>query len=261
MAALPELRDPSLPGVWRASELGQGEQRTLGTGEGELDRELPGGGWPQGSLTEILQAQPGLHEWRLLLPALRQAADRGTLVLIAPPHLPNLPALACQGVAAGRILRIEARTPAERLWAAEQALRCRELGALLAWLPQARPEQLRRLHLASQASPAAQPPLVFAFRPIDARHESSPAPLRVALQGQGSEGLALQVLKRRGPAMEHPMVLAAPLPVTPVLRRVQTSTAMVQKDLSDAPIRNPDHVVDRPRPAERHIPTARTVHA
>lgn len=261
MAALSEVRDTPLPGVWRASELGTAELRTLGTGHGELDKELPGGGWPQGSLTEILQAQPGLHEWRLLLPALRQTVKAGPLVLIAPPHLPNLPALACQGIADDKVLWVEARTPAERLWAAEQALRCRDLGALLAWLPQARPEQLRRLQLASQSGSASQLPLVFAFRPMEARHESSPAPLRVALQGQGREGLALQVLKRRGPAMERPMLLPAALPVTAALRRTTSLPTPVPATLPAAPILVPDHVVDRPRNAERHLPAARPVPA
>lgn len=219
-----------LAGVWRGTELARQTQATLSTGHAALDQELPGGGWPLGQLTEILQVQAGLHEWRLLLPALRAAQAQGPLVLIGPPHLPNLPALASLGLAAERVLRIEARTPAERLWAAEQTLRCRELGALLAWLPQARSEQLRRLQLAAGSAQA----LVCVLRPDAARHESSPAPLRLALQAGAGTALAVEIIKRRGPAAQQPLALAAPLPVLAALR-----------ERKPAPKEAP-HAVDRP---------------
>ena len=240
------LRNPSLAAIWRASELGTAESYTLGSGHAELDAQLPGGGWPQGNLTEILQAQAGLHEWRLLLPALRQAVQTGPLVLIGCPHLPHLPALECLGIPAAAVLMIEAHKPAERLWAAEQVLRCREVAVLMAWLPQARPEQLRRLQLASQTgSTLRRPPLVFAFRPLAAQHESSPAPLRLSLRSRAREGLELQLLKRRGPAHGTPLTVPAPLPVMAALRRAMPAS-------SSAPIEVPDHAVDRPRSALRH---------
>jgi protein ImuA len=223
-----------LAGVWRADQLAHAPQATLPSGHAALDAELPGGGWPLGQLTEILQAQSGLHEWRLLLPALQAAAQCGPLLLVGAPHLPHLPVLASLGIAPERVLRIEARTPAERLWAAEQALRCKELGALLAWLPQVRSEQLRRLQLSAQGGGSASRALVFALRPLDAQRESSPAPLRVAVQtGEGTQ-LALQLLKRRGPLREQPLALAAPLPVLAALKPVRRHTP------EDA------HAVDRP---------------
>ncbi|QBK04691.1 translesion DNA synthesis-associated protein ImuA [Hylemonella gracilis] len=183
---VPSPRLAALDGVWRAAELARVRQTYVPSGHGELDPELPGQGWPLGQLTEILQAQPGLHEWRLLLSALRQAVAHGPLVLVGAPQLPNLPVLSLLGIPARQLLRVDAHSAAERLWATEQVLRGRELGALLSWLPRARPEQLRRLQLASTATQA----LVFALRPIAARHESSPAPLRLTLQAapQGAEG-------------------------------------------------------------------------
>jgi protein ImuA len=139
---------------------------------------------------------------------LRQIVDRGSLVLIGAPHLPNLAALVSAGLRAEQILRIDAPTPAQRLWAAEQVLRCQELGALLAWLPQARSEQLRRLQLASTSTQA----LVFAFRPEQARHESSPAPLRLGLRvAPEDNALSVELLKRRGPHIDHPVTLTASL--------------------------------------------------
>lgn len=235
MAALAHLHPlavppAELPGIWRGTELARNAQAVLPSGHAVLDAELPGGGWPLGQLSEILQAQCGLHEWRLLLPALQQAVQRGSLVLVGAPQQPNLPVLAALGITPERVLRIEARSPAERLWAAEQALRCKELGALLAWLPQVRSEQLRRLQLNGQASQA----LLFALRPLDVQRESSPAPLRLVLQsGEGTQ-LAVQLLKRRGPLREQPLALPAPLPVMAALKPVRSPTP------------EPDHAVDRP---------------
>jgi protein ImuA len=231
-----------LDGVWRGTELARQTQATLPSGHAALDAELPGGGWPLGQLSEILQAQSGLHEWRLLLPALQQATQRGPLVLVGAPHLPHLPVLAALGIAPERVLRIEARSPAERLWAAEQALRCKELGALLAWLPQVRSEQLRRLQLGGQSSQA----LLFALRPLDAQRESSPAPLRLAVEsGEGTQ-LTVQLIKRRGPLLEQPLALDAPLPVMAALKPVRSLTP------------EPDHAVDRPARTHtvRHLTTA-----
>jgi protein ImuA len=42
----------------------------------------------------------------------------------------------------------------ERLWATEQILQAGPVGAVLAWLPQARPEQIRRLQIHAQSCDA-----------------------------------------------------------------------------------------------------------
>lgn len=58
---------PDLPaGVWKGNELGQQVQESVATGWPELDAQLPGGGWPRRSLTEVLSPQPSVIEWRLL---------------------------------------------------------------------------------------------------------------------------------------------------------------------------------------------------
>lgn len=209
-----------LADVWRGSELARQTHATIPTGHTELDAELPGAGWPQGDLTEILQVQPGLHEWRLLLPALRQIPAPSPIVLVGAPHFPFLPALQASGLDAAQCILVQSRTPAERLWACEQALRCGTLGALLAWLPQARSEQLRRLQLASGATDA----LVFAMRPDTAVRESSPAPLRIQLQRGSDVGVAVHILKRRGPPLDHPLQLQARLPVVGILRSARQHT-------------------------------------
>lgn len=203
--------------VWHADTLGDTPGATLSSGHSALDQVLPGGGWPLDALSEVLQP-PGLHgEWRLLLPVLLRLQQRGSgaLVLVGPPHVPFGPALQAQGLAVQRLLWVNPKIQT-CLWAAEQALRCAGVLAVLAWLPQAlrvHPEQLRRLQLGAQSY--GKP--LFAMRPAQAQAESSPAVLRLLLaplpgqpagQTQGADGLQLQVLKRRGPPLAHPLQLA-----------------------------------------------------
>jgi protein ImuA len=194
----------SLPHVWRVEDLARTEV-VLPTGHPALDAQLPGAGWPVGSLIELLQERPGPPVWQLLLPALVQAiSDRpGPVVLVNAPFQPFAPSLAAQGLPGERLLCIHADRPAARLWSAEQALRCAEVAAILAWLPQARNAELRRLHLAAQQNDR----LLFVFRGSDARHEASPARLRLLLSGV--ETLELRILKRRGPPLDMPLSLQA----------------------------------------------------
>jgi hypothetical protein len=79
------------------------------------------------------------------------------------------------GINIDEILILNAEKPADRLWAAEQVLRSSCVGALLSWLPAARPEHLRRLQVAASSCDGS----MFAFRPEPARYEASPAPLRL----------------------------------------------------------------------------------
>ena len=200
--------------VWRADELARNVGATRPTGHAALDAVLPGGGWPVGALVEVLQPQAGQGEWRLLLPALGvgtpPAPSGGALVLVNPPHRPFVPALAAQGLDASRLLVLQgpmlARDAAARVWACEQALRGAGVSAVLAWLPQVRPEQLRRLQMAAQNFQQ----LLFVMRPLAAQQEASPAVLRLLLEpGEDADALTLRLLKRRGPPLTTPLVLPA----------------------------------------------------
>ena len=191
--------------VWRADALAAAPPAVQPSGHAALDAQLPGGGWPVGALVEILQAHSAQNEWRLLLPALARTRP-GPVVLVGAPHPPFAPALAAQGLAAERLLCIGAATPASRLWACEQALRCAEVVAVLGWLPQVRVEQLRRLQIAA----AEHAKLLFVMRPARAQAESSPAVLRVQASVQpDSDLLQVDVLKRRGPPCAQPLRLPA----------------------------------------------------
>ena len=214
-------------GVWRADQLASGAGTVLSSGYPTLDAQLPGGGWPVGALTELLQVQSGAGEWGLLLPALGQllpsdalaesgvartvkdgALPRSTLVLVGAPHVPLGPALQARGLDAQRLLWVRTDTPAARAWACEQALRCADVAAVLAWLPQVRTDALRRLHLAAHDHAK----LLWVLRPAQAQHESSPAPLRLllesAVQGKGSPHEShVSILKRRGPPLQQALPL------------------------------------------------------
>ena len=201
------LRLPELAGkaMWRGDELGSSAQRdVVPTGFDLLDAELPGGGWPCRSLTEVLQPQPSLCEWRLLGPCLKRIADAGGhVILVSPPKHPHLPGLLQHGLQAHQIVWLDALTPAERLWTTEQLIKSNPAGAVLAWLPQARQEQLRRLQVHAQACDSP----VFLFRPATCQHDASPAPLRLHVDLGTDWQLDVKVFKRRGPPQEESLSL------------------------------------------------------
>lgn len=194
--------------VWRAAELGSHSLPALDTGYAPLNQVLPGGGWPQGALVEMLQPQAGLHEWGLLAPALaavQAAAPAKLVVLVGAPWLPFGPALGARQLNMQRVLCVHSQGPA-LLWATREALQCADVAAVLAWLPDARSAHLRRLQMAAHAHSQ----LLFVFRPLRAQLESSPAPLRLLLEGAAAEegNLRVHVLKRRGPPLVAPLLLA-----------------------------------------------------
>jgi len=186
--------------IWRARSTPVAGA-TVPSGWPRLDACLPGHGWPLGALIELLLPDTtGIGELRLLLPALRTLCRDGTtgegrpwLVWIAPPHLPYPPALAQSGIRPERLLLIRTGTTAERLWAAEQALRSGSCLAVLLWLDEADDRWLRRLALAAAAGGA----LAVLFRPLGRRIGTSPAALRLGLEPTPA-GLDLRLIKSRG---------------------------------------------------------------
>ncbi len=190
------------PLVWR----GDGRARVehaVASGFAELDGELPGGGWPQGSLIELLVDHEGIGELRLLLPALGRLARSGAwIALVAPPHLPYAPAFAGAGIDPARVAVVDAKEEKDRWWAAEQVLRADSAAVLLFWPQSISDARLRRLAVAAQDTAM----LAFLFA-VSARAASpSPAPLRIRLSPDGG-GLRLDVFKRRGGVTRKPLRL------------------------------------------------------
>ncbi len=117
--------------VWRADQLARAAGRIEPSGHAALDAELPGGGWPLAALTELLLPHPGVGELQLVAPAVSSLMrDAGQTVLLGAPHLPYGPGLDALGWPLERLMLIDA-DGTDRLWCAEQVLRCPAVGALI----------------------------------------------------------------------------------------------------------------------------------
>ena len=252
-------RTPARPGelppdieaaIWRGNQLGSPVTSVVASGFAALDAELPGSGWPCHSLTEILQPQPTVAEWRLLAPAMRQVvAGGGNIVVVGPPKSPHLPGLKHAGLDERHLVWIQAEAPAERLWVTEQLIKTNAAGLLVSWLPQARQEQIRRLQVCAQTCDGP----VFLCRPAAAEHEPSAAPLRVQLRFGLDWELHVHLLKRKGPTHEGDVALSSvpgglEVILTPRLRR--PSHLIASRQVADDRREGQAHVVGSaaPRP-------------
>jgi hypothetical protein len=177
------------------------------SGWAELDAVLPGGGWQAGTVVELMPTASGIGELRLLLPALARITGAGRHVtLIAPPYIPFAPALSQHGVRLERLLVIQAQQADDVLWAAEQSLRCRSFGAVLAWPATIRDSEVRRLQLAAEAGGSTG----FLYRSVDAARSASPAALRLKLRRADDNALQIDVLKCRGGRSGQSVKVEAP---------------------------------------------------
>ena len=236
--------------VWRGDALGRPVSATCASGFEALDAALPGGGWPGFGLTELLLSPAGMLEFRLLGPALGRVCAAGrSVVLVGAPHRPHLPGLLPHGLGARQLVWVQADTVAERLWAVEQLIKAGACGAVVAWLPQARPAQLRRLQVLASAHEGP----VWLCRPAAAARESSAAPLRLLARPGDGWALQVDVLKRQGPPLVRTLQLpSVPAGLPPVLpaRLLTPGRVSVFREADHAVVRTP--TADRRRPAIPH---------
>jgi len=184
------LRDPRL---WRGQDNPPPPRSRHATGFTTLDDALPAGGWPEASLVEILFSADGLGELSLLLPALAAlSTDDRSVLVIAPPYRVYAPAWQAAGLQLSHLHILDAN-PKDALWAMEQALRAGCCGAVLGWPMQADDNSLRRLQVAAETGQTPG----FAFRPMGALSNPSPAALRLSLRGTDAHP-ELRILKCRG---------------------------------------------------------------
>ena len=190
------------PAIWRGDDVAP-EPAAVPSGYAALDAVLPGRGWPQGALTEVVLEREGIGEIRLTLPALArvQAAGRD-VVWVAPPHRPYAPALVQGGLDLARLVVVRCTAPQDALWAFEQALRAPECGAAFAWLPTRDERALRRLQVAAREGRAWG----VLWRRPGQQGGAAAAPLRLALAPHEGR-LAVRVVKRRGAALPRPVVV------------------------------------------------------
>lgn len=204
-ASIAELA--KLPGVWRGGELEQVVHPVHATGYAALDAQLPGGGWPTGTLSEVLHDGVGIGEVSFLAGALARACEGERLIAwINAPYLPYAPALAQRGIPLERCMVVRPANREDALWAAEQSLRSGACGAVMLWIPEGKRTDdyawLRRLQMAAESGRA----MAVFFRPTSAEKLSTPAHLRVRLSREDG-ALQVRIPKRRGPPLESPVAL------------------------------------------------------
>jgi protein ImuA len=215
--SLPQIEARFRNRIWRGDSAGSSPDQVVSSGIDELDKALPGGGWPAGNLTELLLPTEGLGEIGLLSRMLEQVTRAGRhILLVSPPHAPYMPAWENLGMDSRRIVIVKAHTPAERLWALEQGIKSAAFGAILGWLGGISQQATRKLQIIARAVAT----LVFLFRPASAQLEPSAAPLRILFDpAQGKHGLSptlcLHLLKRRGMPAGLPIYLTLPPVPTP----------------------------------------------
>lgn len=190
------------PCLWKGRQASR-VQAAFSTGHTQLDKLLPGGGWPRGAVAELIAARSGLGEFSLLFPALAAAGRAGRwLLLVDPPWIPYPAALHGHGLCLQRLLVVRTSGREESLWACEQALSGIPDGIVLAWPAEIRFAALRRLQLVAEERGAT----AFLFRPEPAASQSSPAALRLKLD-TATDGMRIEILKCRGHAPAESIVL------------------------------------------------------
>src|SRR5512145_494128 len=98
------------PALWLGHQLGRPSGDGVPSGFAELDRQLPGGGWPRRTLSELLLPHPGIGEIRLLAPCLAAAQRGGRLVMLFdPPAQLSAWALMQLGLDVGQLLVVQTR--------------------------------------------------------------------------------------------------------------------------------------------------------
>ena len=182
-------------------------QHVLSSGFTDLDQVLPGGGWPVGALTEILNSgDEGIGELSLLKPAIASASRSGQgVVLVNPPHIPFPAAWLAKGVALDHCSFIHTETLQEALWSAEQSLLSGACGLVVFWQPQGKSIDYHALHRLHLAALNGKTPAVL-FRSRRDGNQSSPAALRLLVTAMAGE-LSVRILKRRDIPLDRAIYL------------------------------------------------------
>ena len=188
------------PKLWRARHLAaqqlDEQQNSIATGFDELNACLPGGGWPDSALMEVMLPSAGVGELRLFIPALKalsQQQDRW-LAWINPPFIPYAPALRSLGVDINKILLVHPKDHKDALWATEKACKSGTCSTVFAWLDESQLtfKDTQRLQIAAKQGNT----LSCLFRPQN--EQPSMAELRLSVRAMSTDQLHLDITKRRG---------------------------------------------------------------
>ena len=185
--------------LWRGCDMAGQGIHGRSTGYSQLDDILPGRGWPQNGLVEIISPQWGMGELQLLIPLMRSIIEQGQWILwISPPHLLYAPALVQAGINTDQVLVVNLDTSCkDALWSMEKALQTKNCGLVLAWQTWLPGKVLRRLQLAAETGST----LGVLFKHRDSKY--SPSQIRLQIKGSsphaGSFNEAdVTVIKARG---------------------------------------------------------------
>ncbi len=151
-----------------------------------IDRHLPGGGLARAGLHEVMAAEPGAAAGFC---AMALARAEGTVLWIAAEPDAWPPGLSRFGLSAANLVLVQARRPADALWAMEEALRCPGVAGALLVLAEVDMTAARRLQLAAEAGGA----LGLLLRPDAEAEQGSPAD---TLRPRGSGQAASAALTR-----------------------------------------------------------------
>jgi protein ImuA len=174
------------------------ERDCISSGCQDLDRLLPQGGWPRGSLVEWLSQSPGGGAGALALVAAREVhALGGAVVIIDRSGAFYPPAAAAWRLDLADVVVVHPASDKDEQWALDQALRCEHTAAVLAWPRRLDGRTFRRLQLAAETSGA----LGLFVRPATAEREPSWADVRLAVSPRASPAgwqLCIRLLRCRG---------------------------------------------------------------
>jgi protein ImuA len=210
----PPLDRPALLAALRARIAQLDRSGAVGRGDGvplcpDIDAALPGGGLARAGVHEVLAAEPGAATGFCALALARAARPpggpaRGSLLWIAAE--PDLwpPGLAQYGLSPADLVLVQARRPADGLWAMEESLRCPGVAGVVLAIPELDMTAARRLQLAAEAGGA----LGLLLRPGDMSESGATVALtrwRVdalagagGLQALGDPRWRLELLRCRG---------------------------------------------------------------
>lgn len=177
--------------IWGADQHKHAATIGMATGFSELDAALPGGGWPQDGITEILCAEPGMGEFSLLLPALAQVTQQSYAMLVCCPFQLHLPGIEYD-LRQENLLLIQPQAK-DMLWTLEQSLSSGCCGAMVFWA-QTAPDfkAYRRLQILSLQHQ------VSTFFILREQKANSPCRLRLAIHARQQQDLNIRLLKGNG---------------------------------------------------------------
>jgi protein ImuA len=180
---------------------GRMEVARLSTGHAALDAALEGG-WPRGTLIELLACGPGLGRLALLLPALAALSRDGHIAWLA--EAPYAPALARAGVGLDHVLVVDTADKRRCLWAAERCLKSGACDALVMEEDGRLADPLlRRLKLAAAGNDA----IAFLLRKSATAATASPAGLRLLVAGLPHSGTRRITVLKHGAAPARTIIL------------------------------------------------------